>query len=166
MNKKIFSVISLCLIMFIIPTGVIADVSNPRAQGAGIIYSQSSYSTDHKVSFGFSVWLDDSENIDGFMQIFDQEDNVIVIGRPTWYPILGIDPVGSETFPPNGWMFGSCQVNGVDGYNFELAFTDYRDPVTAYNDWILVRIYDEVYSTIIYEWYSELQVGNIRISKP
>lgn len=166
MKKKILAVISLCFIMFVLPTGVIADVLNPRAQGAGIIYSDSSYSFGNKVSFGFSVWLDDSE-IYGFMQVFDQEDNVLVLGRPTWYPILGIDPVGSATFPPNGWMYGSCQVNGIDGYYFELSFVDYRDPVTVYNDWLLVKVYpDESYSTIIYEWYGELQVGNIRISRP
>jgi len=153
--------------MFALPTGVIADVPNPRAQGAGIICSESSYSADHKVSFSFSVWLDDAENINGLMQVFDQEDNILVIGRPNSYPFLGIDPVGRpppDYFPPNGWMFGSCKVNGVDGYTFELAFADYRDPVTLYNDWVVVRVYVE--TTKIYEWYSELEVGNIRISMP
>ena len=101
-----------------------------------------------------------SGNIDGSLVALDQEDNILVIGQPTWYPILGIDPVGG-----NGWMYGSCKVNGIDGYNFELAFWDYREKVTMYTDWVVIRVYDGDW-TLIFEWWSELNVGNIRVAMP
>ena len=148
------------LILVALPAVVSANVIAANAQGGGLIVSASELSLGHKVSFSFSVQLDDSGNIDGQFQAFDQEDRVHVIGQPTSYPFSGIDPVGGT-----GWMEGACTVNGVEGYTFDLSFWDSREKVTLYTDWIVVKISDGD-KNLVYEWWHELQVGSIRVSTP
>lgn len=154
--KAILAIIlAVMLVVFVLPAGVAAAPPTAHATGGGWIYD---YLNSHKVSFGFTAQVDDNGNIDGELQAVDHEDKIVVHGSLTYAPLGGVDPVAG-----NGWLFGPCSVNGVDGYTLELSFWDSRENGPSNVDWVIIRVWDG--PNAIYDWWNQLEGGNISVKK-
>jgi len=128
-----------------------------KATGGGSFISYDPYDeADIRLTVGFNAQPTDGDTAKGEFQVIAHHlDNSVTRVRGTFEGTAD----GQDRNEAEFW--GTCSVNGQDGYDLYAYFLDEGQPGTW--DWVYVRVSNS--GGAYYEWWGTLRSGNIQVHK-